>query len=287
MIHGYSSLGIKADHRNVGKFNSLQDPGYATISSELWRWTKQNRDKMLTASTRYHQGNSSQYPMSQIQTARENATSVHQQRVDINPQKNHPPTPQEYQHNIRRHHQQSSPPEWQQELPGLEVVPPSGPSQSQHSPQLTPVPQSYQQPNWPPSSLPIQNIHSGDPHPTQPTFNLLYEAQQFPTPPIRNTPSPQPQQNISANQGIVTSGANHGSMSGANHGIMSGANYGNIMPGATFNHGNIMSGANHGNITSGANHGNITSGANQGIMMSGITFSGGSPSFINKIGNSA
>jgi hypothetical protein len=42
-LQGYTAIGIHADHRDIARFASEDDPGFVGISGELLRWTKRIR----------------------------------------------------------------------------------------------------------------------------------------------------------------------------------------------------------------------------------------------------
>ncbi len=40
ILPAYTSVAIRANHMDMPKFSSAQDPGYQAISNELWRWAR-------------------------------------------------------------------------------------------------------------------------------------------------------------------------------------------------------------------------------------------------------
>lgn len=49
ILPSYNAIGIHNNHMNMTKFVSEEDPGYAAVSTELWRWTKEVKARMQVA----------------------------------------------------------------------------------------------------------------------------------------------------------------------------------------------------------------------------------------------
>jgi len=41
ILPSYTQIGIHSNHMDMTKFSSSDDPGYMSVSNELWRWTKE------------------------------------------------------------------------------------------------------------------------------------------------------------------------------------------------------------------------------------------------------
>ena len=41
ILPSYTQIGIHSNHMDMTKFSSSDDPGYISVSNELWRWTKE------------------------------------------------------------------------------------------------------------------------------------------------------------------------------------------------------------------------------------------------------
>lgn len=43
ILPSYTQIGIHSNHMDMTKFSSSDDPGYMSVSNELWRWTKESK----------------------------------------------------------------------------------------------------------------------------------------------------------------------------------------------------------------------------------------------------